>query len=83
MAQLTVRNVDAELLRRLKRRAVEHHRSAEAEHRAILEMVLRPAPGDFWRLAAQLREETSGRKATDSTALIREARDRNHRAQRG
>ena len=81
MAQLTVRNIDAELLRRLESRAAEHHRSTEAEHRAILEMVLRPAPGDFWRLASQLREETRGRNATDSTTLIREARDRNHRAE--
>ena len=36
MAQLIVRNIDEELVRRLKLRAAEKGRSAEAEHRAIL-----------------------------------------------
>ena len=37
---LIVRNLDKELVRRLKLRAARHGRSAEAEHRAILEQVL-------------------------------------------
>ncbi|HZR22143.1 MAG TPA: hypothetical protein VFA59_01070 [Vicinamibacterales bacterium] len=40
MAQLIVRGVDEGLVRRLKRRAVEHGRSAEAEHREILRRAL-------------------------------------------
>jgi plasmid stability protein len=40
MAQLIVRNLEAELVLRLKRRAVEHGRSTEAEHREILRSVL-------------------------------------------
>lgn len=36
MGQLIVRNVDDELVRRLKVRAAAHGRSAEAEHREIL-----------------------------------------------
>lgn len=36
MAQLVVRNLDDKLVEALKRRAAEHGRSAEAEHRAIL-----------------------------------------------
>jgi plasmid stability protein len=40
MRQLIVRNVPPELVARLKRRAVEHGRSAEAEHRAILTQAL-------------------------------------------
>jgi plasmid stability protein len=83
MAQLTVRNLGSDLVRQLKIRAAQHNRSAEAEHRAILETALRPGPSDFWRLAAELREETRGRAATDSTALIREDRDRDHRDKRG
>jgi plasmid stability protein len=35
-AQLIVRNLDAEIVRRLRRRAAEHQRSMEAEHRQIL-----------------------------------------------
>jgi plasmid stability protein len=48
MAQLTVRNLDRELVRRLKIRAAEHNRFAETEHRAILEAALRSSAGSFW-----------------------------------
>jgi antitoxin FitA len=43
MADLLVRKLDDDLVRRLKARAQAHGRSAEAEHRAILEQALRPA----------------------------------------
>ena len=43
MAQLIVRNLDEDLVRELKLRAARHGRSAEAEHRAILEGELRRA----------------------------------------
>ena len=43
MAQLIVRRLDEEVVRRLKVRAGQHGVSAEAEHRAILEHALRPA----------------------------------------
>lgn len=46
MAQLTVRNLDPELVRQLKIRAAVHNRSAEAEHRAILETALDHLLGD-------------------------------------
>ena len=36
MAQLIVRNLADEIVRRLKRRAAAHGRSVEAEHREIL-----------------------------------------------
>lgn len=41
MASLIVRRLDDDLVRRLKERARAHGRSAEAEHRAILEAALR------------------------------------------
>jgi len=78
-AQLTVRNLDRELVRRLKIRAAEHNRSAEAEHRAILEAALRLPEGDFWEQAARMRRATRGRKATDSAVLVRHDRDRDGR----
>lgn len=42
MAQLIVRNLDEDLVRRLKRRAVAHGRSMEEEHRSLLRQVLQP-----------------------------------------
>lgn len=44
--QLIVRKVDEGLVRALKRRATQHGRSAEAEHREILRAALR---GDLER----------------------------------
>ena len=45
MAQLTVRNVDDEIVRALKVRAGQHGRSAEAELREILrDTLIRPKP---------------------------------------
>jgi plasmid stability protein len=79
MAQLTVRNLERELVRRLKIRAAEHNRSAEAEHRAILEAVLGSSGASFWEQAAAMRHATRGRTATDSAVLIRHDRDRDHR----
>jgi plasmid stability protein len=40
MSQLIVRDIDAGLVRALKRRAARHGRSAEAEHREILREAL-------------------------------------------
>jgi plasmid stability protein len=44
MANLVVRNLDQRIVDALKQRAARHGRSAEAEHRAILEEVLLGAP---------------------------------------
>jgi len=74
-AQLLVRDVPHELVEVLKKRAAERGRSAEAEHRLILEEALGPDTLDFWEEAAKLRAETRGRKWTNSTDLIRQDRD--------
>lgn len=42
MAAVTIRNLSEEAHRALKVRAAQHHRSAEAEMRAILEAAVRP-----------------------------------------
>ena len=44
MANLVVRNLDQRVVDALKQRAARHGRSAEAEHRAILEEVLLGTP---------------------------------------
>ena len=55
MATLLVRRLDEDLVHRLKARASAHGRSAEAEHRAILEEALRPkmTGGQLWDKLAQ------------------------------
>jgi plasmid stability protein len=72
---LNVRNLDDELIRRLKRRAARHGRSAEAEHREILRQALAAEDElSFDELAAELRRLTRGRKHTPSEVLMRESR---------
>lgn len=80
MATLTVRNLDDDLVRRLRIRAAEHGRSAEAEHRELLRLALaadeEPRSGRqvaAERLAA-FRHRTAGRGSPSSSALLEEAR---------
>jgi plasmid stability protein len=76
MAQLIVRNIDEELVARLKIRAAEHGRSAEAEHREILRQALLEEPRrSFKELAAQVRALTAGRPQTPAEDLLHEARE--------
>jgi len=73
---LHVRNLDDQLIARLKRRAARHGRSTEAEHREILRQALSAdAEPSFERLAADLRKLTKDRKHTPSELLLREGRD--------
>lgn len=73
---LHVRNLDDELILRLKRRAARHGRSTEAEHREILRQALAAeVEPSFDKLAADLRKLTKGRKQTPSELLLREGRD--------
>lgn len=44
MPTLTVRNLDDDIVNRLRQQAVMNGRSAEAEHRAILAQALRGTP---------------------------------------
>ena len=74
MGQLLVRDVPDTVIAALKKRAKQHGRSAEAEHRVILQETLAAKAEDFWLKAAKLREATKGRIRTDSADLIRAGR---------
>jgi len=81
MASLHVRNVDDEIVVRLKERAVRHGRSAEAEHREILKDVLdseaqAETRKKLWLARADaFRASLEGRHHTPSEELLRESRD--------
>ena len=73
---LHVRNLDDDLVARLKRRAARHGRSTEAEHREILKQALSVEPEpSFDDLAAELRRLTAARNQTPSEILLRESRE--------
>ncbi len=79
MAQILVRNLNPDIVDRLKMRAEEDGRSLQSEVKAILEQAAE-APKVNMTRARELIEEIGsrfrGRKFPDSTKLIREGRDR-------
>jgi plasmid stability protein len=81
MATLTVRNLDDDVVRRLRIRAAEHGRSAEAEHREILRLVLIADEADqaeqrrrVVERLAEFRQRTGGRGSPSVAQLLKEAR---------
>ncbi len=78
MATVTIRNLDADVVEQLKRKAKQNHRSLEAELRVILEDEARRLTGKEARaLADHIAALTpEGVKQTDSVELLREDRNR-------
>lgn len=74
MSQLTVRNINEQVVHALKQRAASHGRSAEAEHREILRETLMGKTLDFAARAKKLRQKL--RSSIDTTDMIRADRDR-------
>lgn len=73
---LQVRNLDDDLIQRLRQRAARHGRSVEAEHREILRQALTAeAEPAFDDLAAEMRALTAKRRQTPSEVLLREGRE--------
>lgn len=75
MPQLLVRGVPEDVVDALKRRAAEHGKSVDAEHRIILQEALRPGRNGFWQRAAAFREATRSRISIGSEELIWQDRD--------
>jgi plasmid stability protein len=80
LATLTVRNLDDEVVRRLRIRAAEHGRSAEAEHRELLRLALiadgeqLSARQEAAQRLAEFRRRTAGRGSPPSAVLLQDAR---------
>lgn len=76
MAQLIVRGLKDETVRRLKQRAAQSGHSAEAEHRAILEVTLNSGPSDgVWEEMRRFRESLGPMKGDSVAAIRRQRRD--------
>ena len=73
--QVTIRNLDDELLEHLKARARLHHRSLEGELRIILAEAAK-APEVIVAEADRIKAGLGGQWKGDSTKLIREDRRR-------
>ena len=83
MATINVRQLDDDVVRRLKRRAAGNDRSLEGEVRRILARAVEDDAAAkreaFRALAARLRRKAGGSPQTPSEALVREDRDGGHR----
>ena len=77
MGVLTLRNVDDALIRALKIRAAHNGRSAEAEHRLILEQALQPNRQEIVEGLRAHRKKLEGRDFSDVAEIIRRSRDVN------
>jgi plasmid stability protein len=76
VAQVVIRNIDEDAMRRLKSRAARKGVSLERELRAILTDAARGDRTGFGERAMALRRKLAGRRHSDSTRLIRKDRDR-------
>lgn len=75
MPDLLIRNLDAEVLERLKRRAKQSGRSLQSETKGILEQAAGRSLDEALAVAAGWRKKM-GKRTTDSAASVREDRNR-------
>jgi antitoxin FitA len=76
MAQVIVRHLEDETVRRLKERARRKGHSLEQELREILAAAARQDVAEFKARATAIRARYEGTPQTDSALLLREDRDR-------
>ncbi|MFQ5430921.1 MAG: Arc family DNA-binding protein [Nitrospinota bacterium] len=79
MAQILVRNLNKNIVERLKRRAKQDGRSLQSEVKTILEQAANEPKLDMEsarKLCEQIQRKFKGRKFPDTVKLIREDRDR-------
>ena len=76
MAQVLVRDLDSNILDKLKRRAHQNHRSLEAELRLILQQAADSSPISIQAEIERVRALFAGRTFSDSAELLREDRER-------
>jgi plasmid stability protein len=83
MATINVRQLDDDVVDRLKRRASSNNRSLEGEVRHVLECAayddMAAKRAAFLEASDRLRRKTRGRKQTPAEVLIREDRAHGHR----
>jgi plasmid stability protein len=75
MANILIRDLDDEVLARLKATAKTHGRSLQAEIHEVLQAASIRSLAETRRLSAQWLKRLKGFSRSDSTRLIREDRD--------
>lgn len=78
MGQILVRNIDSEVIARLKKIADSKGKSVEQTLRDLITDFSLSDREAFWAEADRIRETTKGASGPDIIALIREDRDTDH-----
>lgn len=76
MAQIVIRNLESDVVDRLKGRAKQHGRSLESEARYILTQSAGFSPAQAKKAALEWHKKLSGQRFPDTTSLIRQDRGR-------
>ena len=76
MARVLIRDLDERTVERLKKRASRNRRSLQAELQLIVERAAAIDMVESRDVAARIRRKLSGRKHSDSAALLAEDRRR-------
>jgi plasmid stability protein len=76
MAQILVRDLDEDVVERLKKRAQKDGRSLQSEVKSILEQAAGLDMQAARKLVNAIRKKFKNRKMTDSADLVREDRNR-------
>lgn len=76
MPQILVRNLETDVVERLKLRAKQHGRSLQSEARQILTQSAGMSRQEALKVVRQWQKKLSSRKFPDTTRMIREDRNR-------
>lgn len=76
MAQLLIRNLEPEVIKRLKLRAKQHHRSLQSELKCIVVAATKMSIEEARQLSSEWHKRLSGHSFSDSTRMIWEDRNR-------
>jgi plasmid stability protein len=77
MAKVLIRDLDDRTVARLKKRAARNGRSLQTElHSIVARAAMSPSAAEGSALAARIRRKLGNRKHSDSTASVRDDRQR-------
>ncbi len=76
MAQLLIRDLDVDLIKRLKQQAKQHRRSLQGELKFIVENATKMSMEEAYHCSEMWHKRLSSRKFSDSTKLLRKDRER-------
>jgi plasmid stability protein len=76
MAELLIRNLEPEVIKRLKLRAKQHHRSLQGELKYIVETATKMSIEEARKASNAWHKRLSDHSFSDNAALLREDRNR-------